>query len=138
MLQLYCTYIDCHQQPNQEVGTREREGYTNLYLRQSCKKLFSYLLVLKLEMLHVGCCGLSTISNYPVDLSANRNSHAVSSGQGEVMPRGTPGNRTWMAETRGKGQLRLDQNASQKCYVIKMVNNSWTKYTRTPSIRAIA
>ena len=34
--------------------------------------------------------------------SANRNSHAVPSGQGAAMPRATPGNRTRMAESRGK------------------------------------
>ena len=33
--------------------------------------------------------------------SANRNSHAVPSGQGVAMPRATPGNRTRMAESRG-------------------------------------
>ena len=32
--------------------------------------------------------------------SANRNSHAVPSGQGAAMPRATPGNRTRMAESR--------------------------------------
>ena len=34
--------------------------------------------------------------------SANRNSHAVPSGQGAAMPRATPGNRTRMTESRGK------------------------------------
>ena len=34
--------------------------------------------------------------------SANRNSHAVPSGQGAAMPRATPGNRTRMAESTGK------------------------------------